>query len=30
VFGEVQSGFDVLPHLVESDKMTSVEQIADG
>ncbi len=26
VFGEVQSGFDVLPRIVESDKMVRVEQ----
>jgi cyclophilin family peptidyl-prolyl cis-trans isomerase len=30
VFGEVESGFDVLPHLVEADKMVHVEQITDG
>jgi peptidyl-prolyl cis-trans isomerase B (cyclophilin B) len=27
VFGEVQSGFDVLPHLVESDTIRTVQQI---
>ncbi len=30
VFGEVVGGFDVLPRIVESDKMVRVEQIADG
>ncbi|MBV9737377.1 MAG: peptidylprolyl isomerase [Candidatus Eremiobacteraeota bacterium] len=30
VFGEVTSGFDVLGRLVESDRMTRVEQIPDG
>jgi cyclophilin family peptidyl-prolyl cis-trans isomerase len=29
VFGEVESGFGVLAHLVESDKMVVVERIAD-
>lgn len=30
VFGEVSSGFDVLAHLVESDRITSVSRISDG
>jgi len=30
VFGEVTSGFDVLGRLVESDRMTRVEQIPDS
>ena len=30
VFGEVVAGFDVLPRIVEADKMVRVEQIADG
>jgi len=30
VFGEVQSGFDVLPRIVENDKMVRVEQISNG
>jgi peptidyl-prolyl cis-trans isomerase B (cyclophilin B) len=30
VFGEVESGFGVLPRLVEADKMVRVEQIADA
>jgi len=30
VFGEVTSGFDVLPRIVEADKMLRVEQITDG
>ena len=29
VFGEVQSGFDVLPHLLEADKIIAASQIAD-
>lgn len=29
VFGELEGGFDVLPRLVEADKMVKVEQIAD-
>ncbi len=29
VFGEVQSGFPVLAHLIESDRMTVVRRIAD-
>ncbi len=30
VFGEVASGFDVLAHLVESDRMLTVRRITDG
>lgn len=29
VFGDVESGFDVIARLIESDRMTRVEQIAD-
>jgi peptidyl-prolyl cis-trans isomerase B (cyclophilin B) len=30
VFGEIASGFDVLAHLIESDRMIRVEQLIDG
>ncbi|GAC1542308.1 MAG: hypothetical protein NVS3B16_07130 [Vulcanimicrobiaceae bacterium] len=30
VFGEVASGFDVLAHLIESDRMLAVTRISDG
>lgn len=30
VFGEVQSGFEVLAHLIESDRMIAVTRISDG
>lgn len=30
VFGEVASGFDVLAHLVESDRMLVVTRLSDG
>jgi cyclophilin family peptidyl-prolyl cis-trans isomerase len=29
-FGEVESGFDVLAHLIESDRMKTVSRISDG
>jgi cyclophilin family peptidyl-prolyl cis-trans isomerase len=30
VFGEVAGGFNVLAHLVESDRITAVTRISDG
>jgi peptidylprolyl isomerase/peptidyl-prolyl cis-trans isomerase B (cyclophilin B) len=30
VFGEIESGFNVLPNLIERDRMTLVRRIADG